>query len=188
MADRVIDTQSQPGACGLPAPTLPALATAIRGWFPELKGRAFAVSEADVTRENVPELPLVMVALARESAEHSAQSNMPIQISEDVLIQFWLQTDRYRKTDGSESPFWAYYNYEAIRDTFLANTFGWRSPRDGLLQYVSMDIEADQIAVVLTFRMNHIFLWNPNLVIPAAQCGAGWVLTASLGPAEPHHR
>lgn len=141
------------------APTLPALAKAIGEWFPDLGGRSIAVSEAEVTAENVPTLPLVMVALQKETSDHAVRSNGDITITEDILIQFWSAPERYKRADGSESPFWAYYDYSAVRDALLMRMLDWKSPAGYRLRYVGMDIESDPLAVVLTFNFRHEFKW-----------------------------
>src|SRR5262245_8839046 len=107
---------------------LPALAEAVAQWFPELGGRALAVSEVTITKENVPTLPLAMVGYA-----HGIITGNPPQRSSKTeynfqdwfVIEFWLEPARYKKANGSETPFWSYYPYEAIRDTLLTNLSRW---------------------------------------------------------------
>lgn len=165
--------------------TLTALARAIGEWLPELGGRAFAVSEAEVTTENVPTLPLAMVALQKESAEHSGSSNAQPLIKEDILVQYWVRPARYERADGSESPFWSHYDYGNVRDRMLAGAIEWRSPRSSRLKYISMDIEADQLAVVLTFRFEHAFKWCPPTRPSEAQVETGCILSWCISPGPP---
>jgi hypothetical protein len=139
--------------------TLPALAKAIAKWLPELGGRAFAVSEAEVTKENMPTLPLAMVALAKETSTHSARSNKDPLIAEDILVQLWMKAERYKRADNTESPFWAHYDYDRLRDVLLKNALVWKSPRGSRLSYKGMDIESDHLAVTLTFKFEHEFIW-----------------------------
>jgi hypothetical protein len=101
---------------------LPQLADAIAEWFPELGGRALAVSEVTITKQNVPTLPLAMVAFARGTGDQSTTSHQPIFNMEDAfVVEFWLEPARYKNRSGGETPFWSYYDYEAIRDTLLQN-------------------------------------------------------------------
>lgn len=165
--------------------TLIALARAIGEWLPELHGRSVAVSEAEVTAENVPALPLCMVALQKESAEHSGSSNAHPLIKEDILVQYWVRPSRYERADGSESPFWSHYDYGNVRDRLLANAIHWRSPREARLRYISMDIEADQMAVVLTFRFEHAFKWCPPQRLSEAPVETGCVLSWCSSPGPP---
>lgn len=138
--------------------TLQELASSVAEWFPELNGRALAVSEAEVTKENVPTLPLAMVSLGALKAEH-AEKTARLEIEERIFVQFWLKPERYPLADGGQSPFWAFYNYETIQDRLFAKIIDWRSKRQGRLRYVAMDIEADQYAVLLTFAFDHCFIW-----------------------------
>lgn len=168
-------------------PTLVALARAIGEWMPELGGRSIAVSEAEITAENVPTLPLAMVALQKETAEYSVRNNGNPTIKEDILVQYWVKPARYRRGDGSESPFWSFYDYASVRDRLLGAAFQWRSPRKARIKYLSMDIEAEQLAVVLTFRFEHEFVWCPPDPPGTPPCEAPEVCTLSwcISPGPP---
>lgn len=131
---------------------LPTLAEAVAEWFPELQGRSLAVSEVTITKQNIPTLPLAMVAFARSTGDQSTTSSSPIFNMEDaIVIEFWLKPERYKKRDGGETPFWSYYDYEAIRDTLLANLAAWEAPNCERIAYRGLSIEADELAVTLTF-------------------------------------
>lgn len=143
-----------------PEPLLPALAAAVAGWFPDLGGRSIAVSEAQITADNVPTLPLAMLALLdEESDQRTARSNAPATLTERLMLQFWIAPERYKRADQSESPFWAFYNYEPLRDRLLAELAIWCSPRGGRVVYRRMDIESDALAVVISFTLTHEFEW-----------------------------
>lgn len=160
-----------PEAGTLPRPALLALADDLRALFPEVGGRAIAVSEAEITKENLPDLPLIMCALVRDLAEGTAKSNQPYELTETVVVEYQVKAERYKKADGSESPFWAYYDYEPVRDRLIAFSREWRSPRNGILTYRGMDIESDRRAVVMTFSFEHKFLWcarEANVETPPA--------------------
>lgn len=148
-------------------PLLPAIAKAIAGWFPELAGRSIAVSEAEITRENMPTLPLVMVALVRENADHAwkaANGNMTL--ADDFMIEFMYKAERYKRTDGSESPFWAYFDYEAIRDKLWTKLSPWEGPGGQRIEYVSMDIEANQYSINVSFLCKAHANWCPDAQEP----------------------
>jgi hypothetical protein len=100
---------------------LPALALAVSEGFPELGGRSLAVSNVDITKANVPTLPLVMVAFARSESNQAVRSSHPNEysITDFVVVDFWLEPDQYRRADGTATPFWSYYPYEEIRDRLL---------------------------------------------------------------------
>src|SRR5262245_57543333 len=126
---------------------LPALAEAIAAWFPELNGRSLAVSEVTVTKEYVITLPLVMVAFVRGTADPPSKASAEMfEITDSFVVEFWLQPARIKKADGSETPFWSYYDYEDIRDTLLRNIVRWPTPGDAWrISYRGLSIEADSL-------------------------------------------
>jgi hypothetical protein len=144
-----------------PAPLLPTVADAMKELFPDLDGRSLAVSEADITRENMPTLPLCMVALARNDAvnwnwKSGAAKN---ELFDDFIVEFWLPPLKYKRADGSESPFWAFYDYEAFRDVVLTWAISFVGPRSQRLEFRNLTVESDQYALVLSFRFRAHFNW-----------------------------
>lgn len=138
---------------------LPALAEAIAEWFPELNGRSLAVSEVEINKENVPTLPLVMTAFLRSAADENSNRTEIFNITDTIVIGFWLEPARYKKANGAETPFWSYYDYEEIRDTLLTNLARWESPGGERLSYRGLTIEAAPLAVILTFTFSATFRW-----------------------------
>lgn len=151
-----------------PEPLLPALARALGEWFPEVEGRAIAVSEVDFfdDRSNLPSLPLVATALVTEQGQQG-QHGGNINLRDDVLIQFFFEPEKYKRADGRDTPFYAFYNYEVIRDKLLTRLQQWRTPRNGSLSYQTMDVESDERAVIITFRFLTTEKWCP--VSPAQE-------------------
>jgi hypothetical protein len=150
-------------------PTLMALARDIAVWFPELHGRAIAVSEIDIIRDktNLPSLPLAAIALVSEVAEQSENGSGQIIIRDDILIHFVFEPVKYTRADGKETPFYAFYDYETLRDRLLERLKNWRTPRGGGLAYISLDVESDEYAVYIAFRFRAKETWcNPNPDIP----------------------
>jgi len=142
---------------------LPALADQIALWFPELGGRALAVSEVTITKENVPTLPLAMVAFIRSVGDQPANSKTRMfEIVDTFIVDFWLEPARYKKANGTETPFWSYYDYEAIRDTLLTNLSRWDPPGGEVIAYRGMVTEAEPLAVTLTFTFAATFRWCPT--------------------------
>lgn len=169
--------------------TLPRLAQGIAEWFPEFEGRVLPVSESEITAENVPTLPLCMLALSREEAKHNYRTNSNIELSEDFLVEFWLRPDRYKKDDGSQTPFWSFYDYTTFRNRLLKPIVdgSWYDQSGQFLEYVSMDIESDSFATVLTFRMKrHSNLCVQDIVDECetheAADGGPFVITTKLHP------
>ena len=140
---------------------LPALAEQLAQWFPETNGRALAVSEVSITKDNVPTLPLVMVAFIRSTAESNNHSNLDdFEITDTFIVDFWLEPARYKKSNGTETPFWSYYDYEQIRDTLLAKMGRWVAPGCEFISYRGMTVEAEPLAVTLTFTFMAYFRWK----------------------------
>jgi len=165
---------------------LPALAAAIAEWFPELNGRAMAVSESAVTKENIPTLPLAVVAFVRSVGEQSSVARQSqFQITDHFVVEFWLPSEKYKRANGSDAPFWSYYNYEAIRDKLLTHMATWPAPRNARIAYRTLDTEADHLAVTMTFGFIAVVNWKAcsdyppdmiidhigfNLCVPESDC------------------
>ena len=143
---------------------LPALAEAIAVWFPELGGRALAVSDITVTKENIPTLPLCLVAFTRSLANPPTRNSYEeIHVQDAFIVEFWLEPMRYKRTDSSETPFWTYYPYDTIRDKLLTNITQWQSPGKERIAYRTLTISADAMAVMLTFGFTANFEWCPKV-------------------------
>ena len=139
---------------------LPAVAEAIKEWFPGLGGRSFAVSDAAINKENVPTLPLVMVALTRSVGDASTKTvSETFQMQDAFIVEFWLEPERYKRDNGTETPFWSYYDYEYVRDRLLKNMVRWVPPNNEIISYRSLNVEADALAVTLTFGFIATFTW-----------------------------
>ena len=139
---------------------LPALAEQLAIWFPETNGRALAVSEVSITKDNVPTLPLVMTAFIRSTADTNKRGNLDnFEIADTFIVDFWLEPARYKKSNGSETPFWSYYDYEQIRDTLLWKMGRWDPPGCEMISYRGMTIEAEPLAVTLTFTFMAYSRW-----------------------------
>jgi hypothetical protein len=141
---------------------LPALADQLAIWFPQLGGRALAVSDATITKENVPTLPLVMLAFIRSTASPPVSRVDMFEIVDTFVIDFWLEPARYKRTNSTETPFWSYYDYESIRDTLLTNLSRWEAPGGERITFRGLTIEAEPLAVTLTFTFNATFRWCPS--------------------------
>lgn len=140
---------------------LPTLAKDIGTWFVELDGRSIAVSEARITKENMPTLPLVMVAFAREVPATAPADLTRAQNSmvDSFVVEFWMTPSIYTNNQGAVTPFWGYYDYEAIRDRLLSNLRGYVGPAGERIKYVSLTQESDALAVVLTFTFVAMYEW-----------------------------
>lgn len=140
-------------------PLLLAFSKYINQHFPELGGRVLPVSEAEINKTNVPTMPLCMLALTVAPLDYSVKSTNEISITDDFVVEFWFETNKVKRTDDSESPFWAFYNYEPLRNKFIAITTRWKSPAGFKVRIVSMEVETSDLAVMVTFRCQHVFDW-----------------------------
>jgi hypothetical protein len=146
---------------------LPALAEAIAEWFPELGGRSMAVAESAITKENIPTLPLAVTAFARGTGDQSEKSRQSqFDVTDYFIVEFWLPSEKYKRANGSDAPFWSYYNYEAIRDKLLSHLSTWEAPRCARIAYRTLNIEADPLAVTLTFGFVACINWKACIIRP----------------------
>lgn len=151
------------------ASTVEALALRIRGTFPELESRAFAVTEASFSKENMPRLPICMVACIGETAEDGARGPSRTLITEDIVAEFWLPLNRYRSESGGESPFYAYQDYGKIRDALLNSLHDWSAPSGVQVSYQSMEIEVTDYALCVGFRLQCQWHWCPDPIAGSAE-------------------
>lgn len=138
--------------------TLPALAEALAVWFPELEGRAVAVADSTVTKDNVPAMPYCQLALIREEGKHAFGGAAPVPI-ETFVVEFWFKPRKYPDRQGKDTPFWVFYDYDALRDELLTRLLAWDSPRGGRFRYDGVEVDAMTFATVVSFRISHEFRW-----------------------------
>jgi hypothetical protein len=130
--------------------TLPVVAEQLREWLPELNGRAVAITEAQVEKDNVPDLPIALVYPLRQDFTHNGGFTMTVE--EEFVIEIWLEPVREKSKKG-ESPFWSYYQYNTFRNKMFAKFASIRSPQNGKYTFISMDVESSFLATVIAFRM-----------------------------------
>lgn len=152
--------------------TLPRLAESIKEWFPELEGRSLAVTEIEVTKENIPTLPICLVGLVGEKG-NPVKGSRRTEPEDTVVVQFWMHPERYKAANG-ETPFWGYYDYEQLRNRLLTGLLDWKSPWGEFLYYDTLDIEADALAVVISFHFKHKFVFCPPARAADAKISIGF--------------
>jgi hypothetical protein len=147
-----------------PQPLILALAEAISVWFPDLGGRSVAVSEVEAfgDKTNVPTLPLAFTALIRETSDQGAKGGTNITITQDLLVQFIYEPVKYNRQDGTQTPFFAFYDYEKLRDRLLTFLSQWRTPRNGNVAYKSLDVSSEPFGVFITFNLQATERWCPD--------------------------
>lgn len=128
--------------------TLPAVAKQLAIWMPQLEDRAMAVTDGEVTKENIPTLPCAIVAPLRQEFTNSGQT---LTVEEEFTIELWLEPER-AKSRKSESPFWAYYPFNLLRNQLFTKLSTWRTPQNGVVRLNSMIVESSSLATVVAFR------------------------------------
>lgn len=167
-------------------PTAPALAKALAEWLPEFAGRCVAVSEAEITKENIPSIfPLALVAPIDETSDHNIKVERQIEITESLLISLLYEPSRYPRADGGGSGLWAYYDLHSMRNRILFHAVDWIGPNGGRLAYKSGRVAVEPHAVAFEFMFDCCFYWCPSdpsagPCLPDPPCS----ITASYGPAN----
>lgn len=137
-------------------PLLMDLAARIADAFPDMERRVFAVSEVEpfTNKTNRPRLPLAVVALVSEENTTSGRGGATsVQIQSDVLVQFAFEPVKYQTGDNQDTPFFAFYDYEAIRNRMLEMLRSYRGPMNESVTYRSLDVESDPFAVYVSVRI-----------------------------------
>lgn len=146
-------------------PMLPALAKAVSQAFPELQGRALAVSEVAPFNDktNVPSLPIAYTALIGESSNQTSR-NTKIDLVDRIMVALMFDPVKYQREGGEDTAFFAFYDYESIRDRMLMLAKHWETPRGGGLVYKTMDVESDEFAVYINFVFEAHERWSEDCV------------------------
>lgn len=152
-----------------PTPLPVDLARHLGEWFPDLEGNAFAVTDTDEvwTKETAPKLPLCAVGIVEESYEDPAKSNTQETIETTLALLFAFEPQRYETASGKVSPFWAYFDHEALRNRLWAALKAYRSPTGGRVLLRRMDKDSTEIAVTFVFVVSHVDDWCPPASVAA---------------------
>lgn len=154
-------TESLHGHTGKPTESfLPALAKKVSECFPELGGRSLSVSLIDYSKDTIPTLPIALIVAVKEKYKGGGQVKR-VEVEELVAVEFWFEPVRYKTSSGTESPFWSYYDYSAIRDRLFTCLRSWRTPQGGVVDPKEMEISADHYTVAIRFELLHCFVFCP---------------------------
>lgn len=137
---------------------MPALAKAIAQWFPDLGGRALAVSDMDTVPKNPPTLPICLVALDTETVEKGTAQQRPT-IIENIVVEFWFEPNRYKRDDGTETPFFTFYNYSKLRNRLLTPLLVWMAPDGSRFKYRGLIVQVTEYAAIVTLKFEHSFVF-----------------------------
>lgn len=130
--------------------------------FPDLNDRVAAVTDAEITKENIPKIPFAFIAFDRESSKHAWKQNADPELAEEFIIEMYLKNERVVVQGVSESPYWKYYNHRLVRDKLLGALINESNSRTNWgIQYLGMDLSVDPLAIVLTFRFARNYIWCP---------------------------
>lgn len=128
------------------------IAEKISEWFPELGGRSVAVMDAEITKNNVPTLPICMVSPIRESAILNG-NGATVQIVPEIIIEFWMTPQKLKRDDGTESAYWASYDYEDLRNRLVYH-LGSGEIEGVITNYLGLTFETTSLAQILAFRFS----------------------------------
>lgn len=146
------------------SPSTPeALAEALRIWFPEIAGRAVAVSDMTDLDETQPALPLMLVASVSDEVQSYA-NDLPRDMREELVVFLWQTSARFERADGSgESRIHRHYDHRRVRDHLIANLDGWETPDGGVIRYrgFALELMHGEATVSFVFRLRHEYRWCP---------------------------
>src|SRR5262249_32761044 len=79
-----------------------------------------------------------------------------------------LKPNRYVNSTQTETPFWSFYDYEAIRNRLLTGLYQYTGPNKERIWYRGLTQEADEFAEILTFTLQARYNWCPDEEVIAA--------------------
>lgn len=127
--------------------------------FPEYNSRVIAVSEADVQEDNIPSEPLIMVSCVNVLfSGGDVKTNQEVEVTENLVIEFWDKTEQVKNRNKQDTPFWAFYDYDDILERMAVFGNEFRSPRKNRIKLQRMDIDSSKAALVLAFTAQHVFV------------------------------
>lgn len=172
---------------------LPELAEMLSRFFPEMDGRVVASVGDDISKDTMPALPLVNLALARVSAEsHDFKNgaNARLDLIDEIDIEFWQAPLRLKRRDQSESPFWTYYPFHALLRRLAGYLAFAGAERGVFFEFRGAEIAATAITVIITFHFRQHYRLCPDYEAPEADkisaCGAdgteSWTAAPQIKP------
>ena len=136
---------------------LPEIAAKIAEWYPWLHGRSLAVSDDDISANNMPTLPIAMVASNEVGVldGHINNNKAPF-LYDDFVVEFWLAVERHKK-DKSETPFFAFYDYYKTLQSLFYHLGRLAEERKSKFEFVSYTPSTTEKVVILTYRFRQRF-------------------------------
>ena len=142
-------------------PMIVAFAAMIARNFPDLEGRSIAVSEVDpfTSSTTKPKLPIAFTALLGSDGVQTSGGQF-VKLTDSFVLNFMFEPVKYTNLSGKETSFFAFYDYEALRDRVLSALGDWRTPRGSGVVYKSMDVSSDEFAVYIAFKLETVENWE----------------------------
>jgi hypothetical protein len=140
--------------------TVPEVAEVVRNAFPELQGRAIAVTAENIRDKEDITLPACLLSLFSSLPSPSVVlgSSGDANLQDDYIIQFMFEAKQYTRNNAA-IPVWSYYDYVTVRHRLFVALNDFAARNDISLRFISLEVESDDIAVVLTFRFRQEFPW-----------------------------
>jgi hypothetical protein len=138
--------------------SLPSFARALRGGFPELENRAFAVSIVDFKESRPSKLPIALVMLGERGGITQGDNHRGGQIKkvDEFTVHYVSNVVKYKQADRvTDTPYYAYYDYEELERRMVNCAKRWKSPRGGSVGYLGVTIDAGEADVALNFKFSH---------------------------------
>lgn len=142
---------------------LPFIANKISEWFTDLEGRSIAIMDDDITEDAKGiKLPLAMVSLngVTPVSPVDIRQNDKVALTEEIVLEFWFNPDRYKNKDGGQSPFWSYRDYQGILIELISNFNADEDFECFEIEFVSLNNGATAAAVMFEFRFRFSRVWN----------------------------
>lgn len=145
--------------------TLPEMAAMVRQAFPELENRAIPVSAENVRDEQDLSLPACLLSLhsALPSPQAVLGTGADLSLQDDYVLHFLFPAEREVRTEANgtevELPLWRYYDYVMIRHRLFKAIHEFAGVNKIMVRFISLEVESDDLAVVLTFRFRQEFSW-----------------------------
>lgn len=138
--------------------TIFELAEELKKVFPDMTGTRFIpVSEIEVNRSNVPTMPLGLVALKEVDITMPLGSNKAPEITENLIIEMWFESNKLVRTNKTETNFWAAYDYDPLLQKFIDWCMDFKTTKGGRIRPSKMDIDSSEVALMISFTVKHTY-------------------------------
>lgn len=147
--------------------TLPEIAATVSVAFPEFQGRVIPVAGIDASfaaEQKAIKPPYSLVGFAESTGDgpvllgHKSRKNLV----DEFVIEMTMVPQKYHSSAG-ETPLWAYYDFEIIRDRLFAAIEEFGQQREIIFEFMSMTPNIDQNGVYIEFVFRQTYEWCNQL-------------------------